>query len=133
MPPSRRHPARRTVKASTVAAWWVEGASAALATARCHRSDDQAQHEPDHADEPKNLPPHGHSPTETQRSYAHVFEQFEDAEGVSMEALIETARVEGVSSEGPNGLAMVWRGCGRPQSGPPEQALYGVGGTGPNQ
>ncbi len=34
----------------------------------------------------------GHSPTETHRTYAHVFDQYEDTPAVSTDALIESAR-----------------------------------------
>jgi hypothetical protein len=44
----------------------------------------------------------GHSPTETHRTYAHVFDQYEDTMAVSMEALIESARAETVSPKCPS-------------------------------
>ncbi len=44
----------------------------------------------------------GHSPTETHRTYAHVFDQYEDTPAVSIDALIESARAGDVSSECPS-------------------------------
>jgi len=44
----------------------------------------------------------GHSPTETHRTYAHVFDRYEDTMAVSMEALIESARAGDVSSGCPS-------------------------------